>query len=381
MNNQSITNASLPANDAVSHIPGEAGMPFFGHLFELLRDHRAMRRRMIERYGPVFKTRALGQWSITLADADGLQQVLLDRDKNFSSAQGWHSSIGTLFQRGLMLLDFDEHRYHRRIMQAAFKRDALEHYLGSMHSVSVAALQDWRREERFLCYPAVKQLTLDNAAVAFLGLPLDERAAALNQAFVDTVAASLAPIRWPIPGLAYKRGLDGRALLARFFREQIPTRRASDANDMFTRLCHATDDEGRAFSDDDIVNHMIFLLMAAHDTLTSSLTVALYGLAAHPEWQERLRDEHDTLAEGPLTYADVDQLEQTGWVFNEALRLWGPVPLVPRRTQRAFVHAGVEIPANTQIIVSPDHAHRDPTVWTNPDAFDPERFSAERAEH
>lgn len=373
--------AGLKATDNVLHIPGERGLPVLGHLPELMRDPRNLRERLQTQYGPVFRTRAFGQWTVNLSGVEGLQFVMQDKDHNFSSAQGWHLTIGRLFQRGLMLLDFDEHRFHRRMMQAPFKRDALEHYLINMHEVCGSSMDRWANQPDFLCYPAIKQLTLDNAAVAFLGIELNADADALNKAFVDTVAASLAPIRVPIPGLSYHRGLKGRALLDSFFRDRIDARRNSQSKDMFTLLCKATTDEGGSFSDDDIVNHMIFLLMAAHDTVTSSLTTALHGLAANPEWQERLRAEHASVGDGALTFDDLDKLEQTGWLFNEALRMWGPVPLIPRRAQRSFRFAGVDVPANTQITISPDSAHYDPAVWTNPLQFDPERFSPERAEH
>lgn len=369
------------ADDDVMHIPGENGAPYFGLAREFLASPRALNKRMRETYGPVFRTRFLGQYTVGLSGAEGLQMVMLDRDKNFSSQKGWHHTIGRLFFRGLMLLDFDEHRYHRRIMQTAFKKDAMAFYLDSMHEVSASGMRQWRNDKNFQFYPAIKQLTLDNAAKAFLGLELGQEADALNKAFIDTVAASLALVRVPVPGLALSRGLRGRKLLEAFFRRQIPARRASDQRDMFTQLCHATDDDGRHFSDDDVVDHMIFLMMAAHDTVTSSLTTAAYGLAMHPEWQQQLRDEAAFTNGEPLQYAQLPELSKSEWVFNEALRMWGPVPLIPRRTVRAFEYEGVRIPANVQVGISPDAAHYDERFWSNPGQFDPKRFSPERAEH
>ncbi|MEM7611880.1 MAG: cytochrome P450 [Pseudomonadota bacterium] len=369
------------ASDDVMHIPGEDGMPFFGHAREFLTNPRALSRRMAAQYGPVYRTRFLGQRTVVLAGAQGLELVLLDRDKNFSSQKGWDHTIGGLFNRGLMLLDFDEHRFHRRIMQSAFKREALEFYMQSMYDVVGQSMQSWGQQQDFRFYPAIKQLTLDNAAIAFLGVPLGEEADALNTAFIDTVAASVALIRVPIPGLALHKGIKGRQLLNDFFREQIPARRGSDKRDMFTVLCNAKNDEGDAFSDDDIVNHMIFMMMAAHDTVTSSLTTAAYGLAANPHWQQRLRDEKATLTDGRVSYEQLAEMPQHEWLFNEALRMWAPVPYIPRRAEREFEFKGIRIPANVQVGISPDSAHYDELFWTSPQTFDPERFSPDRAEH
>ncbi|MEO0996910.1 MAG: cytochrome P450 [Pseudomonadota bacterium] len=374
--------AGAPSGAAgLAHIPGESGLPWFGNAREFLTDARALARRMRTTYGPVSRGRFLGQDFVALGGADALQFVLADRDKLFSSELGWQHSIGRLFTRGLMLLDFDEHRYHRRIMQAAFKREALEFYLGSMNQVVADTLPGWAAKSDFRFYPAVKQLTLDNAAVAFLGVELGADADRLNKAFIDTVAASLSVVRVPIPGLALWRGLKGRQLLSDFFRRQIPLRRASDKADMFTRLCHARSDEGAEFSDQEIVDHMIFLMMAAHDTLTSSLTTAVRALAEHPDWQQRLRDDSRALGADGLAYDDLDGLQRHDWVFNEALRLWGPVPYIPRRAIREFEYGGYRIPANTQISISPDVVHHDAKYWNAPERFDPERFGPDRQEH
>lgn len=336
---------------------------------------------MRRQYGPVCRSRFLGQDFVNLSGADALQMVLLDRGKNFSSQWGWDHSIGRLFTRGLMLLDFEEHRYHRRIMQAAFRREALEHYMRSMNAVVAASLPSWDSRPDFKFYPAIKQLTLDNAAIAFLGLELGPDADRINKAFVDTVAASLAVVRVPIPGLKLARGLKGRETLKYFFADQIPQRRESSQQDMFTQLCHATSDDGERFSDEEIIDHMIFLMMAAHDTLTSSLTTAARALAENPDWQDELRADSIDLGKPDINYDEVTRLHRHDWTFNEALRLWGPVPYVPRRTVRAFEFHGYEIPANTQISVSTDAVHCDETYWTEPERFDPERFSPERAEH
>ena len=373
--------AGPTASDDVLHIPGEDGLPFFGVAYEFLANPRGLSRRMSAQYGRAYRIRFLGQRSVSLAGADALQLVLLDRERNFSSQLGWDHSIGRLFSRGLMLLDFDEHRSHRRLMQVAFRKSALAHYLGTMHTVARDAMREWGEQASFRFYPAIKQLTLDTAAVAFLGIELDARARKVNRAFIDAVAASLALVRVPVPGLKLARGLNARRELATFFASQIPARRAGDGQDMFSHLCRATDEDGNRYSDADIINHMIFLMMAAHDTVTSSLTTAAYGLARFPEWQQKLRAEAAPFGDAPLAFDQLDALSQSDNVFNEALRQWGPVPYIPRRTVRAFDFEGIRIPANVQITVSPDSAHYDERYWSHPQRFDPDRFSPERAEH
>ena len=80
------------------------------------------------------------------------------------------------------------------------------------------------------------------------------------------------------------RGVRGRERIVAYFSEQIPIRRAKAAKPAHA-IVPRHPENGALLSTQDIVDHMSFLMMAAHDTLTSSLTSFVAALAAHPEWQ------------------------------------------------------------------------------------------------
>ena len=126
---------------------------------------------------------------------------------------------------------------------------------------------------------------------------------------------------------------------------------------------------------------MIFLMMAAHDTSTSTSTTMAYHLAANPEWQERCRDESDRLGDGPLDIESLEKLESLDLVMNEAIRLVTPVQWAMRRTVRDTELLGHYLPAGTNVIAYPGMNHRLPEIWTDPLKFDPDRFTEPRSEH
>lgn len=367
-----------PTLRQLAHVPGSKGLPVVGHTAWFLRDAVGMVRSLSERHGPDFVMRMFGNPVVVLGSPDAVREALLDRDKSFSSYWGWEHAIGELFRDGLMLRDFADHRAHRRIMQTAFRTEALRRYLGRMNPLMREGLDAW--DERLHFYPSIKKLMLDVAADVFLGIPLDERAAALNRAFVDANQASIAVVKKEVPGLSYKRGMDGRRLLESFFFEQLPAKRESDGDDMFSEFCRATDEDGARYSDREVVDHMIFLLMAAHDTTTSSLSSIVAYLARMPELQERLREEVTQRASEEMAYDERDGLELCDWTLKEALRMHPPVPFIGRRTVRDAVAGGVEIPAFTPISICSLVTHQLEELWTRPRTFDPERFSPTRAE-
>ena len=360
----------------LSHIPGENGLPIIGTTFRVLRDPPGYGARMVKTYGKVFRTNAFGNPTVSLVGAEANELLLFDREKLFSSEQGWGPVLNLLFPRGLMLMDFDHHRMDRRALGIAFKPQPMRAYTQDMNRIFAEQLKDWHGDMLF--YPAIKQLTLDVAASSFLGIPLGPEADKINRAFVDMVQASVAPIRAPLP---LGRGVAGRKYLIDYFGPQIAERRRNEnRQDMFSQFCRSKREDGEYMSDGELIDHMNFLMMAAHDTITSSVTSMIWYLAKRPEWQQKLREE--CLAIGPagadIAFADLDKFELTEYAFKEALRMISPVPSIPRRALRDFDFMGYHIPKGTSVSISPSYVHMMEEYWPNPHEFDPMRFTADK---
>jgi len=377
-----------PKRNSLTHIPGDEGWPVIGKTLHVLADPKGFIEKNAARYGRVYRTHMFGETSISLLGPEANELVLFDQAKLFSSTHGWGSILGLLFPRGLMLLDFDEHRLHRRALSVAFKSGPMKSYLADLDKGIAARVAQWKAKPgEMLLYPAMKQLTLDLAATSFLGADIGREVDEITRAFVDMVAAAVAPIRKPLPGTQMGRGVAGRKRIVAYFSEQIPIRRAKgQGEDLFSQLCQATHEDGALLSTQDIIDHMSFLMMAAHDTLTSSLTSFIGELAAHPEWQRKLRDEVSALnlaADAPTSFDNLEELPLTEMAFKEALRIKPPVPSMPRRAVRDFTFKGFAIPGGTLVGINPLFTHHLAEVWPEPDTFDPMRFTkdAERDRH
>jgi len=296
--------SARPTGGLLAHIPGDDGWPLVGHTLAIVADYRGFVERRVQRYGMVHRGRAFGHANVTMLGPEANELVFLDPQKQFSSALGWGIVLDKLFPRGLMLLDFDEHRVHRRVLSVAFKADPMRSYLAGLNAGIAKGLTQWPRRR------------------------------------------------------GGERGGD----------------------DLFSQLCRATWEDGTLLSNADIVGHMNFLMMAAHDTLTSSLTAFVDRLAADPDWQEKLRAEQRGLglaADEPLPFERLDDLALTEMAFKEALRLMPPVPSIPRRALREFEFKGFRIPANVGVNVSPIFTHYMPQLWPDPERYDPMRFTPE----
>src|SRR5258708_5521009 len=371
---------SPPKRAALAHMRGDEGWPVIGRTLAVLADPKGEVERMAAKYGHVYRSRVLGETSISVLGPEANELVLFDQTKLFSSTHGWEIVLGRLFPRGLMLLDFDEHRLHRRALSVAFKSGPMKSYLSELDAGIAARVAQWRAQlGPILFYPAMKQLTLDLAATSFLGAGIGPEVDEITRAFVDMVAAAVTPIRTPWPGTQMARGVKGRERIVKYFSQQIPIRRENDGEDLFSQLCRATHADGALLSTQDIVDHMSFLMMAAHDTLTSSLTSFIGALAANPQWQTKLRDEVNALAlraDEPTTFDKLEAMPLSEMAFKEAMRMKPPVPSIPRRATRDFTFKGYAIPADTLTSDHPLCALPMPTALSYPAYYDTMRSIA-----
>ena len=165
-----------------------------------------------------------------------------------------------------------------------------------------------------------------------------------------------------------------RGLIAGLVADRMAAIRLGNApDDLATRIMTTPDPQtGHCFSEPQMVDQVAIFFLAGHETSASTLAWALWLLAAHPEWQDRVAAEAASLSPD---MAGINALRTTRAVFREALRLYPPVPMMVREAARPETLRGRPVPRGSQLVLSPWHLHRHQRLWDNPDAFDPGRWS------
>jgi cytochrome P450 len=339
-------------------------------------------RRQYEQLGPVVLQVSRPFRMVNLFGPDANRLVLMDRDQIFSARRPWTQIMGRIFPNGLLLRDGAEHKHHRKIMHEAFTRPALRDYAQRMNPMVARRVRELGAAQGPIpVFGAYKQLTLEMAASIFIGMDLGPTTRSMNTAFENMVAASMSRIRLPWIGREFQRGLQGRRFMLELLTGMLEKKHSDAGSDMFSRLCRARTPEGESLEDADVLDHMIFLMMAAHDTTTSTLSSLTYELARHPHWQERVREESLALGLSEPGFDEVGSLESLGMAMNETLRRYPPLPVIPRINTAEFEFGDFRIPEGCMIVVSPIHTHHMSEWWSDPFRWDPERFSPARAEH
>ena len=131
--------ATPPPGSGLKPVMGDRGLPVLGHIIEMFRGGPEFPLHLYKTRGPVFYAESPALPSIVAIGPDATQAIFSNRNKDYSQ-KGWHPVIGPFFNRGLMMLDFDEHMHHRRIMQEAFTRSRLTGYVDHIDQVASAVV-------------------------------------------------------------------------------------------------------------------------------------------------------------------------------------------------------------------------------------------------
>nr|XP_023960726.1 cytochrome P450 4B1-like [Chrysemys picta bellii] len=161
--------------------------------------------------------------------------------------------------------------------------------------------------------------------------------------------------------------------------EKIQRRRHLDFLDI---LLSAKDENGAGFSDEDLRAEVDTFMFAGHDTTGSGISWLLYCLALHPEHQQRCREEIKEILgdRDTVQWEDFGKMTYTTMCIKETLRLYPPIPFVARELGAPVTFVdGRTLPKGSLVSLNIYGLHRNPTVWHDPEVFDPLRFSPENS--
>jgi cytochrome P450 len=145
--------------------------------------------------------------------------------------------------------------------------------------------------------------------------------------------------------------------------------------DLLDTLFHARDAEGQPMSDAQLRDEVMTLFLAGHETTAIALSWTCYLLGQHPEVEAKLVEElNAVLGDREPAPEDLAQLRYTEMVVKESMRLYPPVWRVARKAVADCEIGGYRVTAGTNIFILQSLTQRDPRFFTNPDAFEPQRW-------
>ena len=372
-------------------IPTVASSGLLGSLPELRRDRIGLMKRIPTEYGDIARLRAGLFQVVVVSGADLCHEVLTEKPDAFVKGFGLSIFARPLLGDGLLTSERDVHQRNRRLAAPAFVHSRIAGYARVIaecvdgHVARLATLHEADLSVEMM------RLTLDVVARtlfgAELGPDIDAIGAAIT-AFLDHVNGeilSALPIPPAVPTPSNRRFLrmvrDLDDIVYRIIREH--RRRNVDSDDLLSILLAARDPEdGSAFTDRQIRDEVMTILIAGHETTANGLAWAFSLLDEHPSIRQRLEAESDAVLGGRRpALEDLSRLPVAARVFKESLRLFPPVYMVARRAARDVTIGGHDIRKGTLLLVNIVGMHHRADYFPDPESFQPDRFepSAERA--
>lgn len=342
--------------------------------------------------GPVTRFSLGPRWLmppiVVATSPQGIRDIVSVRDGSVDKTSAVAAQLRNLIGGNLFVLPHDEWLPRRRTLQPVFTKQRVDSFAGHMAEAAEMITASWVDGSEIDLDSQARLLSMRALGRSVLGLDLDERSDAvaepLRVATGYAVARALRPLRAPswLATPARRRARAATATIRRLADEIIAACRADPSLDapLVHALIAATDPEtGRPLSDNEIRDEMIIFLFAGQDTTATTLTYTLWSLGRHGEIQDRVAEEVAALGDRRLTTDDVARLGYTVQVIKEALRLCPPGPTGSRRATRDVEVAGYRVEAGTMLVFGRMSVQRDPTLWTRPLEFDPDRFSPENS--
>src|SRR5438874_3432247 len=366
--------------------PGPAGLPLLGSVFPWLRDQPGFLLETYRRYGEVVRFEFLGFHGALLHGAEANRYILIDAVDNFQ--------VGPVIDRararwivgqGILFIDEPEHQQQRRLMLPSMHRKRIEGYQQVMREVTTQILDRWRPGVVIDVASEMDDLALIIEGRTLFSLDLSgtqqafrDAVTVVTQTMNDAFRIALAQFPFDIPGIGYGHSVRKAIALIRATLEEIIARHereGSDAGDIVSMLVAARDEEGHRLSAMQIIDHLVTLFVAGHETLANALTWACYLLAQHPHVTSKLLSELEAqLAGQPPAPDDLERLPYLEQVVKEVLRIYPPAASLSRIAREPFEWKGYAFHAGDIIMYSPYVSHRMPAQFSEPDVFRPERF-------
>ncbi|VAI08010.1 unnamed protein product [Triticum turgidum subsp. durum] len=372
--------------------PGAVGWPFIGETFGYLRAHPAtsigqFMDQHICRYGKIYRSSLFGDRTVVSADA-GLNRYILQNEGRLFECSYPRSIGGILGKWSMLVLVGDPHREMRFISLNFLSSVRLRAVLlPEVERHTLLVLRDWLPSSSSSVFSAqheAKKFTFNLMAKNIMSMdPGEEETERLRLEYITFMKGVVsAPLNFP--GTAYWKMQHSRATILGVIERKMEERLEKmnkEASSMEEDDLLGWAMKQSNLSKEQILDLLLSLLFAGHETSSMALALAIFFLEGCPKAVEELREEHLEIArrqklrgECKLSWEDYKEMVFTQCVINETLRLGNVVRFLHRKVIRDVHYNGYDIPSGWKILPVLAAVHLDSSLYEDPSSFNPWRW-------
>jgi sterol 14alpha-demethylase len=377
----SRTVAGTPARTAASALPPlvSGGRPLLGHGPEFVREPLAILARGHQEHGSIFSIRFGRRRAVVLLGSAYSRFFFAETDRRLSIREAMPFFVRMFDPDFYLFAETDQYLRQRELVLPRFRGSTMHAYLEVMEAETDALLDRLGERGEFDLVDTLGPLVMRIAARAFLGTDFSDRLGDEFFAEFRRFSEGMDPVwpTWlPLPHLIRSRRARNRlrVVLGRLIQQR--RRQPLDPPDFLQTLVESHFRDGEAVPDLVLVNLILLLSWAGHETTTGHISWAVADLLRHPSELDRIRHEQrEVLDGGPLTMQQVHRLEHLNRALRETERLHPVAYMMVRRATEAIELDGYSIPKGAAVMVSPWLTHRMAEIYPDPERYRPDRYA------
>jgi cytochrome P450 len=355
----------------------------------------------LRKYGRAAHYRLLWNHIVLLNDPSDIREVLVDKAQFFIKERT-QKRMKILLGEGLITADGELHKRHRRIAAPAFHRQRIQAYADTIVSHAAAQRGEWQPGKPIDIAAEMMRLALQITARTLFDTEvtddirtINDEANAVMEMYNTLIALPNAELllRWRIPVPVLIRFRKSKARLDAVVDSMIARKQAEIAfkassgsplgGDLLSMLIAARDDDpaqpaSQKLNSEELRDEVLTIFLAGYETVANALSWTWLLLGQNPEAESRLHAELDMVLQGRLpTLDDLPQLPYGEMVIAESMRLYPPAWAMGRQATQDVTVGPYTLPKGSFLFFSQYIVQRDPIYFPEPDAFRPDRFTAE----
>ncbi len=368
------------------NIPKVSFFKFLKHASNILKNPLPFHHNNFEKHGDTFRLIiGPGKSVIFSRDAYLAEYVLQKNQKNYSKSPIQTKDLVKYVGRGLLTAEGEHWKKQRKLIQPAFHKKQLTLLLDSIHSAILTELDKIETDKEIDVFPIFNDLAFQTVVKSLfssaVGLKDIERLQYITEAAQKMLVREL---RQPFLGLWFKYGGEikkhtdltdeARVILKKLVKERKESGKRED--DLLDMLLDARYEDGNEMDEEQLIDEILILFTAGHETTSNALTFAAQLLARNPESQQLIFNEVEKAKNETHSLMEfIQACSYTKKVVEETMRLYPPAYFIDRINLEDDEFEGLQIPKGSNLLFSFYEIHKHKSHWENPDKFDPERFS------
>ena len=359
---------------------------FIKHSLEILKNPLPFHHKNFEEQGDVFKLKIGFKNSVVfIRDAAFAEYVLQKNQKNYTKSKIQTEDLVKYVGKGLLTSEGEHWKKQRKLIQPAFHKKQLANLLESIKSAILLEYGKITSNEVIDIFPILNDLAFQTVVKSLFSSAANQEDINRLQYITEQAQQMLVKeLRQPYLGWWFNLSgeiekhieltNEARQILKRIVNE----RRASNikADDLLDMLLEARYDDGNAMEEEQLIDEILILFTAGHETTSNALTFTMQLLALHPEWQDKIYEERLALKSDSDDLMDlVSKSKVCQQVLEEAMRLYPPAYFIDRVNKEPDTFNGMDFETGSNLLFSVYEIHRHPKLWEEPNSFLPERFN------